>query len=130
MLVVEDDRDTAQLLCSLLALAGFDARSLPTSVDVAPVVLGERPAATVVSLSRSGIEAVTAVITGLRRRPEPALNDAGLVALVDDEFDLFFGLGTDADASLVRPISPERLIDAVTEAAAIGPRRRSSYSSG
>lgn len=121
MLVIEDDRDTAHLLCSLLAVAGFDARALPGPNDVDRVILHEMPAATVVSLSRAGIDAVTSLVTSLRRRPEPALRNAAIVTLVDDEFDLFFGLGAEADSSLVRPLSPEKLIDAVTDVAAARP---------
>ena len=87
-------------------------------------MLEEDISTVIVSPSRGGIEAVTSLVTSLRRRPEPALRDAALVALVDDDFDLFFGLGAEADSSLVRPISPNRLIDAVTEAAATHPRAR------
>lgn len=124
MLVVEDDRDTALLLCSLLAVAGFDARPLPDTADVARVMLGEKITAAVVSMSGGGIVSVASLVSSLRQRPEPALRDAALVALVDDEFDLFFGLGAEVDSSLVRPISPVGLVDAVTEAAATHPEAR------
>ncbi|MGB3411857.1 MAG: hypothetical protein WBA45_11740 [Microthrixaceae bacterium] len=124
VLVVEDDRDTALLLCSLLAVAGFDARPLPDTADVARVMLGEKITAAVVSMSGGGIVSVASLVSSLRQRPEPALRDAALVALVDDEFDLFFGLGAEVDSSLVRPISPVGLVDAVTEAAATHPEAR------
>ncbi|MGB6057631.1 MAG: hypothetical protein WBF71_05155 [Microthrixaceae bacterium] len=124
VLVVEDDRDTALLLCSLLAVAGFDARPVSDTADVARVMLFEKVTAAVISISRGGIESVSALVSSLRQRPEPALRDAALVALVDDEFDLFFGLGTEVDSSLVRPISPVGLVDAVTDAAATHPQAR------
>lgn len=124
MLVIEDDRDTALLFCSLLEVAGFNARPLSNAKGAAQAMLDADITAVIVSLSRSGIDAVTSLVTSLRRRPEPALRDAALVALVDDDFDLFFGLGAEADASLIRPISPDRLIDAVTEAAATHPTAR------
>lgn len=116
--MVEDDRDTAQLLCSLLAVAGFEARSIARPDAAVRVILEERVDVTVVSLSRGGIDMVTSLVASIRQRPEPPLRDAGVVALVDDEYDLFFGLGIEAHASLVRPIAPGELIDRVTEVAA------------
>lgn len=124
VLVVEDDRDTALLLCSLLAVAGFDARPLSDTAEVARVMLGEKITAAVISMSQGGIESVSALVSSLRQRPEPALRDAALVALVDEDFDLFFGLGVEVDTSLVRPISPVGLVDAVTEAAVTHPEAR------
>jgi len=118
VLVVEDHADTALVLTSVLGAAGFDARAWDRADEVADVVVAESVAVLVVSFSGRGIAATTELVGALRARPEAALGGAAIVALVDDEIDLRFGLAEAADAVLVRPVPADRLVDAVTDAAA------------
>jgi len=130
VLVVEDDAHTAELLCEVLRAAGFDARATAHSRSVADIVIDEDVAAVVVSFSRRGIAATTRLVGDLRRRPEAPLAEAAIVVLVDDAVDARFGLSDAADVVLLRPVPANRLVDAVTDAAATGAeirrRRRAS----
>jgi DNA-binding response OmpR family regulator len=118
VLVVEDRRDTAELLTSVIRAAGFDARSCARATSVAEVIMEEEVAVLVVSFSGLGIAATTDLVGALRSRPESPLANAAVVALVDEEVDVLFGLGDAADAVLVRPVRADRLVDTITEVAA------------
>jgi DNA-binding response OmpR family regulator len=118
VLVVEDHPDTARLLTTVLGAAGFDARAWHRAESVADVLVAESVAALVVSFSGRGIAATTELVAALRARPEELVAGAAIVALVDDEVDLRFGLADAADAVLVRPVPADQLVNAVTEAAA------------
>lgn len=124
MLVVEDRADTAQLLASVLRTAGFEAATVRGARSVPEVLLEEGVAVVVVSFSGHGIAATTELVGELRSRPEGPLMHAGIVALVDDEIDVLFGLGDAADAVLIRPVPADRLIDVITDVAATPPAAR------
>ena len=89
-------------------------------------VVAEEVPVVVASFTGRGVGATTALLRELRSRPEPALRDAGFVAIVDAEIDAALGLETEADRVLVRPVEAEELVDAVTEVAASGRRPRRS----
>lgn len=125
VLVIEDLPDAALLLNSVLRAAGFDAQSLGRSDWVSEVLLDEHVAVLVVSFSGRGIAATTELVAGLRARPEEPLAHAGIVALVDDETDAWFGLADAADAVLVRPVTAARFVDTVTDIAAASAAARS-----
>jgi DNA-binding response OmpR family regulator len=118
VLVVEDRPDAAQLLVRVLGAAGFDARSWHHGDAVPGLIIDEAVAVLLVSFSGRGIAATTELVGGLRTRPEGPLAHAAIVALVDDEIDLRFGLGDAADAVLVRPVRADVLVDTVTDVAA------------
>ena len=124
VLLAEDRQDTSRLLAAVLGAAGFQVASVPHEVLVAPVLVAEEVRVVVASFCGRGVGATAALLRELRSRPEPVLRDACVVAIVDDEVDAAFGIGTDADAVLVRPVDAGELVDAVTEVAASWGRDR------
>jgi DNA-binding response OmpR family regulator len=124
VLVAEDRAGAATLLTEVLAAAGFDAAPVEHEALAAQALACEEVPVVVASFSGRGVGATTALLRELRSRPEPALRDAGFVAIVDAEIDAALGLATEADRVLVRPIEAEELVDAVTEVAAAGRRPR------
>lgn len=122
VLIGEDRVDTSRLLGEVLGAAGFHAASVPHEVLVERALVREGVRVVVASFSGRGVGATAALLRELRSRPEPELREAGVVAIVDDEVDAAFGIGSDADAVLVRPFDAGRLVDAVTEVAASRPR--------
>lgn len=118
VLVMDDDPDGSRVLTTVLAAAGFDAATACDERTAARAVLHEDVAVVVSSFAASGIASTTRLVGQLRRRAEPQLADAGVVALVDDERDGALGLTSAADRVLVRPVAAQVLIDAVTEVAA------------
>ncbi len=118
VLIAEDHRDTAALLTELLSVAGFHPATASDSSVITDVVLHEDVSVVLASYSGQGIAATTDLVGALRSRPEPALSQVGVVALVDDAADARFGLGASADAVLVRPVDVTQLADALTDVAA------------
>ncbi len=118
VLVVDDDDDGSRVLTTVLAAAGFETAAVRDERTAARVVLDEGVAVVVSSFTGSRIASTTTLVGDFRRRPEPQLADAGVVALVDDERDSALGLGAAADEVLVRPVAAQLLVDAVTEVAA------------
>jgi CheY-like chemotaxis protein len=124
VLVVDDDRDTAGTLERVLGAAGFRVAAVPSADAAATVALREHVDVLLGSFRGAGIASTTGLVRTLRSRPEEPLRDAAVIAVVDDPADARFGLAAEADAVLVRPVPAERLADAVTEVAALDPRRR------
>ena len=118
VLVAEDRAGAATLLIEVLGAAGFDAAPVAHELTATQVLASEDVPVVVASFSGRGVGATSALLRELRSRPEPALRAAGFVAIVDDEIDAAFGIGSDADVVLVRPVDADRLVDAVTEVAA------------
>lgn len=118
VLIAEDHRDTAQLLTELLTVAGFHPATATGTAAISDAVLHEDVAVVLASFSGRGIAATTDLVGGLRARPEPALSDVGVVAVVDDAADAKFGLDASADVVLVRPVDANVLADALTDVAA------------
>jgi DNA-binding NarL/FixJ family response regulator len=128
VLVAEDRVGPAILLTEVLATAGFHAAPVAHELIVTRVVAAEDVAVVVASFSGRGVGATASLLRELRSRPEPGVRHVGVVAILDDESDAAFGIGSDADAVLLRPVDAERLVDAVTEVAASGDRRRPAVS--
>ena len=124
VLVVDDDDDGSRVLTTVLAAAGFETAAVRDERTAARVVLDEGVAVVVSSFTGSRLASTTTLVGDFRRRPEPQLADAGVVALVDDERDSALGLGSAADEVLVRPVPAQLLVDAVTEVAATAPAAR------
>lgn len=123
VLVAEDRPGAAQLITTILRTAGFDAAPVDHEYTATRVLTDEVVPVVVASFSGRGVGATTALLRELRSRPEPQLRGAGVVAIVDDPADAAFGIGSEADAVLVRPVDAADLVDAVTEVASTGRRR-------
>lgn len=130
VLVVDDDRDAARLLTTVLSAAGFAAEAVHDERCATRVLLREDVAVVLSSFSGVGVAATTDLVGAVRRRPETPLTSAAIVALVDDERDAALGLGAAADEVLVRPVGVERLVDAVTDAAATASTVRAARRAG
>lgn len=131
MLICEDQPQVAEVLAAVLRSAGFDAKSLPRVEGVIDVLLQESVA--VLLISFSGLDALvsTALVAQLRGRPEPALNQSGIVMLSNQGAAATSG----ADTELGRPVQAQQLVDAVTEVAATSSlalelRRNADHTSG
>ncbi|CAB4530805.1 unannotated protein [freshwater metagenome] len=116
VLICEDQPQVAAVLLAVLRAAGFEAESLSRSDGVADVLLQESVAVLLVSFSGREASASTDLLTQLRGRPEPVLNQAAILVMSDQPL----GSNCGADAALLRPVEAQRLVDAVTEVASTG----------
>lgn len=126
VLLVEEDAGHAGTLARVLDLGGFHVAVVRSAQLALQCIRDEDVRVVVLSNSRRGIAMTTHLVSQLRSRPEPGLNTAGIVAIVDDQVDAAFGLGDDADAVLVRPFDADRLVDAVTEVSSTDPEARNA----
>jgi CheY-like chemotaxis protein len=118
VLIGEDRADTARLLGEVLGAAGFVTAPVRHESTAARILAHEEVPVVLASFSGRGVGATAALLREIRSRPEPHVRGAAVVALVDDPRDAALGIGTEADAVLVRPVDAERLVDTVTEVAA------------
>ncbi|MEI7888287.1 MAG: hypothetical protein WCJ04_12925 [Actinomycetes bacterium] len=114
VLICEDQPQVADILLAVLRTAGFEAQSLARAADVADVLLQESVAVLLVSLSGRDASASYELVSQLRGRPEPVLNQAAILVMSDQPL----APDCSADAALRRPVDAQRLVDAVTEVAA------------
>lgn len=129
VLLFEEDHRVATAMATLLRAHGF-AVAVTETYDDLVTLLNDAPEATVVlSCSTSGIGTVTSSAVALRRRPETSLQAAGIIALVDHVSDAAFGLRTEADQVLLRPVPLERLITTIGDIAAAQPTMRAKLRS-
>jgi DNA-binding response OmpR family regulator len=131
VLLCEDQPQVAAILGAVLRAAGFEAESLARSADVADVMLQESVAVLLISFSGREESDTTSLVTQLRGRPEPVLNQAAILVIGDQPLPSDCAV----DAELLRPVEAQRLVDAVTELAATSSlvrelRRNAAYWSG
>jgi DNA-binding response OmpR family regulator len=109
ILVVEDDRDIAELIRHYLAKAGHRVEVLASGSDVLPRIHDELPDVLILDLmlpGMSGLEICRAVRTDASIARLPII----MVTARAQEGDRIFGLESGADDYVTKPFSPRELV--------------------
>ncbi len=109
ILIVEDDRDIAELMRHYVVKAGHSADVLASGADVLPRVRSRRPDLLVLDLmlpGRNGLEICQAI------RGEEATSDLPIIVVTARaaEADRVAGLDLGADDYVTKPFSPKELV--------------------
>jgi DNA-binding response OmpR family regulator len=109
ILIVEDDRDIAELIRHYLTRAGHTADVLSSGTEVLPRVRARRPDLLVLDLMLPGLHGLE-VCQALRRDPAAADLPVIVVTARAEESDRVAGLELGADDYLTKPFSPKELV--------------------
>ena len=109
ILIVEDDRDIAELIRHYLVRAGHTADVLSSGTDVLPRVRTRRPDLLVLDLMLPGQHGLE-ICQALRREPATADLPVIVVTARAEESDRVAGLELGADDYLTKPFSPKELV--------------------
>jgi DNA-binding response OmpR family regulator len=109
ILVVEDDRDIADLIRHYLVKAGHTTHVLASGADVLPQLAARRPDVLVLDLMLPGLGGLE-ICRAIRR--DPALSDLPVIVVTARaaESDRVAGLELGADDYLTKPFSPKELV--------------------
>jgi two-component system alkaline phosphatase synthesis response regulator PhoP len=108
ILIVEDDRDIAELIAHYLRNAGYVVDTLASGSAVLPHVRGRPPDAIVLDLMLPGMDGLL-VCQALRRDPTTAAIPVLMLTARGDEADRVAGLELGADDYVTKPFSPKEL---------------------
>lgn len=109
MLVVEDDRDIAELVAHHLDKAGYSSEILRSGVEVMPAVRERPPALVVLDLmlpGRNGLD----VCRSMRADPRTSAVPIIMLTAMIDETDRIVGLELGGDDYVTKPFSPKELV--------------------
>ena len=109
ILIVEDDRDIAELVRHYLVRAGHSAETLSSGSEVLPRIALRRPDLLVLDLMLPGLHGLE-VCRALRSRPETADLPIIIVTAKAEEADRVGGLELGADDYVTKPFSPRELV--------------------
>jgi two-component system alkaline phosphatase synthesis response regulator PhoP len=109
ILIVEDDRDIAELIRHYLVKAGHTADVLSSGTDVLPRLRSRRPDLLVLDLMLPGQHGLE-ICQALRREPATADLPVIVVTARAEESDRVAGLELGADDYLTKPFSPKELV--------------------
>lgn len=109
ILIVEDDRDIADLIRHYVVRAGHTAEVLSSGSDVLPAIRARRPEVLVLDLMLPGLHGLE-VCQAIRR--DPTLSDLPVIVVTAraDESDRVAGLDLGADDYVTKPFSPKELV--------------------
>jgi DNA-binding response OmpR family regulator len=109
ILIVEDDRDIAELIRHYVIKAGHTAEVLASGSDVLPRVRARRPDVLVLDLMLPGLSGLE-ICQALRRGEVTASLPIIVVTARAAESDRVAGLDLGADDYLTKPFSPKELV--------------------
>ena len=109
ILIVEDDRDIAELIRHYLVRAGHGADILSSGADVLPRIRSHRPDLLVLDLMLPGLHGLE-ICQAIRREPATADLPIIVVTARAEESDRVAGLELGADDYLTKPFSPKELV--------------------
>jgi len=112
ILVIDDDPEIRELVCEVVAQAGFVTVTANDGEEGLALAEARRPALIVMDVMMRGVDGYTA-LTRLRGRP--ATRDIPVIILTGQEEPIYrtLSLGVGAVAHLTKPFSPAVLIDTV-----------------
>jgi two-component system, OmpR family, alkaline phosphatase synthesis response regulator PhoP len=113
VLVVEDDKDIADLIVHYLQKAGHVVDAIGSGALVAPRVSSERPDLIVLDLMLPGMDGMQ-VCEALRQDPATASIPIIMLTARGDESDRIAGLELGADDYVTKPFSPKELVARVS----------------
>lgn len=116
LLVVDDSDDTAEMMSTLLTMAGHDVRIAHSGPAALAAVLAHRPEAIVLDIGLPGLDGYQ---VAQRLRQDPATKDVLLIAAsgYGQESDRRRSREAGFDHHLVKPVDPQRLQEILAEAA-------------
>ncbi len=109
ILIVEDDRDIAELIRHYLVRAGHTADMLASGAEVLPRIRAHRPDLLVLDLMLPGLHGLE-VCQAIRRDATTATLPIIVVTARAEESDRVAGLELGADDYLTKPFSPKELV--------------------
>jgi DNA-binding response OmpR family regulator len=109
ILIVEDDRDIAELIRHYLGRAGHSVEVVTSGADVLPRVAERRPDLLVLDLMLPGVSGLE-ICRALRADAAAADLPIIMVTARAEEADRIIGLDTGADDYLTKPFSPKELV--------------------
>lgn len=109
ILIVEDEREIAQLIKHYLEKEGYHACTANTGSEAQQLVASERPDLVVLDLMLPQIDGLEVCKT-LRRKPETAHLPIIMLTAKSDESDTVVGLELGADDYMTKPFSPKTLV--------------------
>ena len=109
VLIVEDDKDIADLIAHYLRKAGHAVETLGSGALVMPRVSSARPDLIVLDLMLPGMDGMQ-VCTALRHEPATAAIPIIMLTARGDEGDRIAGLELGADDYVTKPFSPKELV--------------------
>lgn len=124
VLIVTDDRPTGATLVRVLETAGMRGATIRRHRSVPAVLIEEDVAVVVVIHSVGRLASTVSITTRLRARPEPAVSDVAILAVVDTPADAAFGLDHVADSVILRPFDAKEFVAAVKDLATSTPTHR------
>jgi len=113
VLVVEDDRDIAEIIRHYLEKAGYSVDHLASGSAVMPGLRTSRPDLVVLDLMLPELDGLT-VCQAMRSDPKTAAIPIIMVTARAEEADRIAGLELGADDYLTKPFSPKELAARVT----------------
>jgi two-component system alkaline phosphatase synthesis response regulator PhoP len=109
ILVVEDDRDIAELIAHALAKAGYDAHKVTSGPDALASARAAVPDAIVLDLMLPGLDGLD-VCRALRADPDTASVPIIMLTARAEEAERVAGLELGADDYVTKPFSPKELV--------------------
>ena len=116
LLVVDDSDDTAEMMSTLLAMAGHDVRTAHSGPAALEAAAAHRPDAIVLDIGLPGLDGYQ---VAQRLRQDPAMNGVVLIAAsgYGQESDRRRAREAGFDHHLVKPVDPRRLQEILAEVA-------------
>ncbi len=109
ILIVEDEREIAQLIKHYLEKEGYQPSIAETGLEAQQLVASEHPDLVILDLMLPQVDGLEVCKT-LRRKPETALLPIIMLTAKNDEADTIVGLELGADDYMTKPFSPKTLV--------------------
>lgn len=109
ILIVEDEREIAQLIKHYLEKEGYQPCIAETGLEAHKLVASEHPDLVILDLMLPEVDGLEVCKT-LRRKPETALLPIIMLTAKNDESDTVVGLELGADDYMTKPFSPKTLV--------------------
>lgn len=106
ILIIEDERDIAELVASRLRSEGFDTEICDNGLSGVERCLELRPDLVVLDLMLPGLDGIEVCRRIQQHRRTPVV----MVTAKDEETDTLVGLGVGADDYITKPFSPRELV--------------------
>jgi two-component system alkaline phosphatase synthesis response regulator PhoP len=109
ILIVEDEREIAQLIKHYLEKEGYQPCIAETGLEAQKLVASEHPDLVILDLMLPQVDGLEVCKT-LRRKPETAALPIIMLTAKNDESDTVVGLELGADDYMTKPFSPKTLV--------------------
>src|SRR4051794_24213900 len=117
VLIVEDERDTNDILASLVQARGFEPVQLYSGAQVMPAVREHSPDLILLDLMLPDLDGF-AICHDLKKNRETNLIPVIMVTALDDAVHRAHGVRVGANGYLLKPFTPEQLYDVMDKAMA------------